>query len=561
MEHQHLDHLDKRRRKMKRHKWYYLVAICLAMVFMLGACGGTAAEDEPESVEATQAATEPVAGTEQTEETEVEAVEEVEEVEAADSGPSGTLRYGNNILLTSYNPWFEQAPAFFAVYQIMFEGLLIQDTHGQIVPLLATSWQYNDDQTELTLTLREGVVFHDGTPFNAEVAAANLNYIKNDLEFPPAANQLNFLEEIEIVDDFTIVLHLSQPDMALVPNLARNVGIMISPDYFETARQEPIGTGPWRLITEESTVDGTLIFEAFEEYWDPSVQGVQRIEYVQIPDNNARLNALFSGELDISAIQSSQAQSVEDEGLAVAYGLSTNFGIQITDLNGEVIPQLADKEFRCGISQAIDRQAVAEVLFNGLAHAGVQREIEGQYGYLENPPDVGFNPEAAREKLAGNEGLEITTGAWGPFNFIAQAAAGGLAEFGDITLNIEAIQSSQMWPSLAQNVYPIVIVPYSEAHLITAIRNRAVNGAFNPSGYVPEGVAELLAQAENLPEAEAEPIIEEIKSIMIEECIWLPVVTGIGAIGYNQDVVPLVEHRDLYPTAIQIRGLRMATDQ
>lgn len=470
-----------------------------------------------------------------------------------DNAPSGTLRYAVNVVLSNMNPWYDGQPAFLAAYHIPYEGLLIEDNEGNVVPMLAESYEYNDDLTVLTMDIIEGVVFHDGTPFNAEVAAANLNYIKESVDFPPTQTKMAAFESAEATDETTLVITLSRPDIAFINNLARNIGIMLSPNTWED--QFPVGSGPYRIVVEESVLDGTLLFEAFSDYRDPSQQGVAQIKYLQIPDQNARLNALLSGDVDIVSLPAALADAAADGGANLLVAPSVVFGLQVLDLNGEMVPQLADREFRCAISQSIDRQALTDVLNRGYSLPVTQLKLPDQYGYIADAPNTGFNPEAAAAVLSEHSGLTLSTGSWGPFNVISQVAAGALSEYG-ITLEVEQIQSNQMWSSLAQGVYPIATIPYPEANIITELQSRGIDGPRNPSGVVPDGVADLLAQAEVLPADEAEPLLAEAHRIMIDECIWIPVFYDLGVAAANPNVIG-AEKRALIPVAVDLRGVRL----
>ena len=122
------------------------------------------------------------------EEVEVTRVVEVE-AEPTMAEPQGTFRIGNSVQPTNFwwKPWSSNPPAVLVHYEIPYEGLITEDAEGNYVGVLATDWAYNDDNSELTFNLREGVVFHDGTPFNAESVKSNVEFIKNENGFPPTA--------------------------------------------------------------------------------------------------------------------------------------------------------------------------------------------------------------------------------------------------------------------------------------------------------------------------------------------------------------------------------------
>ena len=556
-------------------KRYMLISGIALLLLVLGAC-----QPEPEviEVEVTRVVTETetvietvveeviveVEGETVVEEVEVTRVVEVE-AEPMMAEPRGTFRIGNSVQPTNFwwKPWSSNPPAVLVHYQIPYEGLLTEDGSGNYVGVLATDWSYNDANTELTFNLREGVLFHDGTPFNAESVKSNIEFIKNENGFPPTANQLGAVEEVVVVDEYTVQLNLSRPDIALIPNLARFVGLQVSPDSYETMEAVPVGTGPYQMVPEENTPDQVWVFAPFEDYWDPSVQTFERVEdhYIQNPE--ARANALLSGEVDAINVEPGDLPAIEGTpGFLLDRDPMVGVGIQILDLNGEIIPELADQRVRCALSHAINRNELVSVLWAGNATPGIQREVRGQYGYLDNPPDVGYNPERAASLLAeaGVSELSISSGFWGgPFATVALGAQGYWSEVG-INVEYENFPPPDMWANAIAGTYALQPLPWPEAHLSTALIQRAGAGPINPSKVVPDGVQELIAEAAGLSAEEAEPLLAEAKSIMIEQCIWIHVATIDGIVMYS-DQFTGIDKVPGQPLTFDLKKVRWADSQ
>ena len=452
---------------MKKRTLFPMILVLFSL--FLAACGGS----EPQVVEVTRVVTETETVTE-VQEVEVTrvvdgesvtVVEEIEvtrvievEAEPAMVEPRGTFRVAHTTVPTNgwWKPWSSNPPAVLGYYEIPYEGLVTIDANGDIVGVLATDWSYNDDNTELTFNLREGVVFHDGTPFNAESVKSNIEFIKNENGFPPTANQLRAVEEVVVVDEYTATFMLSRPDVALLPNLAFFIGLQVSPNAYDTMEAVPVGTGPYMMVPDENTPDQIWVFEAFAEYWDPSVIAFERVEAHYIQSQDARANALLNGDIDATAITNGFLSTVEGTpGIVIDRAPMVGVGFQILDLNGEIVPELADKRVRCALSHAINRAEYASVLLEGDAVPGVQRETRGQYGYLDNPPDVGYNPERAAALLAeaGVTELNLTSGFWGgPFGPLGQGAAGYWAEIG-VNIEYENFPPPDMWSNAIAGTY------------------------------------------------------------------------------------------------------------
>src|SRR5690606_12811646 len=103
---------------------------------------------------------------------------------------------------------------------------------GEVIPMLAESWEFTDDDTVLRLDLRQDVVFHDGEPFNAEAVKANIERGQT-LETSAVKPDLASIEEVVVVDDYTVELHLSSPGSSLPALLSDRAGMMISPGAFD----------------------------------------------------------------------------------------------------------------------------------------------------------------------------------------------------------------------------------------------------------------------------------------------------------------------------------------
>ncbi|NJP04556.1 MAG: hypothetical protein HC837_02445 [Chloroflexaceae bacterium] len=163
----------------------------------------------------------------------------------ADTPSRSTLRFGFGNRFLTWDPHQEQRPVTLMGYQLVYDALLTEDSTGQLLPGLAIEWAQQIDTVELTL--REGVVFHDGTPFDAEVARANLLHARNE-GAPAIAQQLLAVDSIDVLDPYRIRLNLAAPVPDLLSNLARSAGMMISPEAFATAAEQPVGTGPGFLM-------------------------------------------------------------------------------------------------------------------------------------------------------------------------------------------------------------------------------------------------------------------------------------------------------------------------
>ena len=251
--------------------------------------------------------------------------------------------------------------------KLCYEGLVNYE-NGDIVPCLAESWEFSDDGTALTFHLKEGVTFHDGTPFNAEA-------VKTDFEFAhPNPNFSNIsavakLESIEVVDEYTVTFHYPNAYFAYLMDFCYpETMVLVSPAVLEEGNYQSmngvVGTGPY---VYEEIVDGDYVrFVRNENYWGEQPY-YDEVIVKYIPDASARLQALQSGEIDLiygSALLTwddyQQATSLPNIAGAVAESDSKTRNLV---LNASGV--LSDLKVREAVAYAIDKETLSEGLTYG----------------------------------------------------------------------------------------------------------------------------------------------------------------------------------------------------
>ena len=251
--------------------------------------------------------------------------------------------------------------------KLCYEGLVNYE-NGEVVPCLAESWEFSDDGTALTFHLKEGVTFHDGTPFNAEA-------VKTDFEFAhPNPNFSNIsavakVESIEVVDEYTVTFHYPNAYFAYLMDFCYpETMVLVSPAVLEEGNYQSmngvVGTGPY---VYEEIVDGDYVrFVRNENYWGEQPY-YDEVIVKYIPDASARLQALQSGEIDLiygSALLTwddyQQALSLPNIAGAVAESDSKTRNLV---LNASGV--LSDLKVREAVAYAIDKETLSEGLTYG----------------------------------------------------------------------------------------------------------------------------------------------------------------------------------------------------
>ena len=257
------------------------------------------------------------------------------------------------------------------VYAGMCDKLFDYDTKLNIVPQLATGYEYKDP-THLILHLRPGVLFQDGEKFDAAAVKYTLN---RDLTMPRSLRkgQISDIESINVIDPLTVEVVLKAPNAALLAQLAGRPGIMLAPEAAEKEGanfgQHPVCAGPFKFV--ERIPEQKIVLERFKRYWDAKDIHFDRVEYVPIVNSAVTLANLQAGALDLAEhIQPTDVPIVEkDPKLRVA--MDTSLGYQSITFNVANGPESKtpigeSAKLRRAFELAISRDALMHVVYNGL---------------------------------------------------------------------------------------------------------------------------------------------------------------------------------------------------
>ncbi len=266
---------------------------------------------------------------------------------------------------------------------------------GEIMPLLATTWQYSSDYKSLTFNLRKGVKFHDGTIFNAQAAKYCLDMIK-------AAGQglLPTVSSIEVVDDYTLKINLSSitPTLLLDLTSARN-GMMVSPTALQSMSKEeamthPVGTGPFKFASYERSV--SLKYQKFTDYWQAGKPYLDGIEFVYIADSVTALASFQAGESHaIRSPSAKDADSMDASGKFKVYRTPSSVrGLAFDSANPD--SPYYDLKVRQAISYAIDKEAINKACGSGLPMTN-QFAVSEKWFYNPNVTGYPYNTQKAKD--------------------------------------------------------------------------------------------------------------------------------------------------------------------
>ena len=277
-----------------------------------------------------------------------------------------------------------------------FESLLRQYYDGRIEPWLTESWKITPDKSSITLKMRKGVKFHDGTDFNAEAAKFNLEAMK--------AGKRPGTEDwavIEVVDDYTLKITLAKYTNVLLTRFAGGGGVQVSPTAFKTkgiewARWNPVGTGPYEFVSFERDV--RLKYKRFDGYWQKGKPYLDGVEYLYIKDPMTQSAAMQAGEAQVLNTETGKmAADLKAMGLNIITA-DTGTVVLIPDSVNADSP-LSNRKVREAIEYAIDKEAIAKTKSYGFWGSAYQLPNVGTMAYIKNFQGRRYNPTKAKQLL------------------------------------------------------------------------------------------------------------------------------------------------------------------
>nr|WP_246028655.1 ABC transporter substrate-binding protein [Maritalea mobilis] len=459
--------------------------------------------------------------------------------------PADVLVVGQIAEPKSLDPAAVTAVNDFRILVNLYEGLVRYKSGTlEVAPALAESWDISEDGTEYTFNLREGVTFHDGTPFNAEAVKFNFDRMLNE-DHPyhntgpfPLAFFFSAVQETTAIDDLTVKFTLNEPYAPFLSNLAYPTGLLVSPEavkqHGEDIGRNPTGTGPFKFVEWKS--NERVVVDRYADYWgDPA--GVQAVVFRPITDANTRVAEMLAGGIDmmvevpptaLSQFQGDDFTIVEQAGPHVWFLI----------LNAKEGP-FANKLVRQAANYAINKEAIVNDVLEGTADVAAGPTPPAfAWAYNEELDPYPYNPEKAKELLAeaGAEGAEltfyVTEGGSGMLDPVAMGTA-IQADLAAVGLNVKI--ETYEWNTFLGEVNPGLEGKADMAEMAwmtndpdtlpyLALRTDAwpENGGFNSGYYSNEKVDELLEKARTATsQDERAALYREMQTIVQEDAPWV----------------------------------------
>ena len=441
------------------------------------------------------------------------------------------------------------------IYETLFE--LTEE--GEVVPHLVEDFEFSEDGLTLSMTLRDGVTFHDGTPLTAQIVADSMERFLDEENAFTFRFLLAPIAEIEVTGDLSLEFSLNEPFAPLLAHLTHSTTAIVLPsaveEFGEDFGENPVGTGPFQFESWDrgSRVDLTR----YEDYWgDPA--GVEGVAFLAVPENTTRMAMVESGEAhvavrvppqDIARLDALDDVTVENVSSVRTIYIYFNHNIE----------PFTDPLVRQAVNHAVDNHEIAEFVAGGAVRPSDAAIAPGIFGYT-SVGEYEYDPERARELLAEAgypDGFSTTlyspTGRYLQDIQIAEAIQSQLAEVG-IDATLETLEWSAYLETTSrpaeENEVPMALLGWGT---VTGDADYGLFALFHTSEHVPAGsnrafysnpeVDRLLEEARtNTDPQQREELYAEALQIIHDDAPWLFLHSETQLVAVNDAVEGLIIH-------------------
>jgi len=319
---------------------------------------------------------------------------------ASTSTAKVTIGADSDAAANGYDPLL-YGSAQFSFFAGLYDALFVTDANGDVQPSLVTSSESSADNSQLTLHLKDGVTFTDGSTLDSAVVKQNLDR-RSDPTLAAYGQLARAIKDVATPDAQTVVITWAAPQANGASSLADEPGVIIGSKGLEdpnSLKTTPDGSGPYTLDTGATTRGSTYTLTRNDKAWNAGAFTYDTVVFRVITDHQALANAVLSGQVDLAGQLDPTLVDQVKSGKDVAQVGGTVVGMPVVDKTGATNPAFAKPEVRQALSYATDRAALIK-LHPG-AHATAQLFPQAATGYDEALNEqYAYDPEKAKQLLA-----------------------------------------------------------------------------------------------------------------------------------------------------------------
>lgn len=443
----------------------------------------------------------------------------------------------------------------------IYEGLVkYKPNSTTLEPALATQWQVQQQGKVWIFSLRQGVKFHDHTPFNAEAVKFSVERILAEQNSPYREMVFGMVERVEVLDDYNIKFILKYPYAPFIHNLAMPwAAPMVSPTAVKNFGADfgryPVGTGPFKL--EKGQQEHSLVLTSNENYWQQPPH-IKKVIFRVVENAEKRYQMLVQGEADI-ATNLTPRQVTQAKAANISVVTNDNLSINYLGFYNNK-PPFNNSRLRRAVVMAVDREELVQQLYAGMLPVAENYLPPGLPGYSEKLTQYFYNPEVAQQLLKENgypQGMTLTLITYQgkrPYNLVdgqelAMALKKQLASVG-ITLNIKTYRWEEYKEALSKQEGHCFLYGWTgdngdpDNFLYPLLTSPQIERGLNLAHYKNAQVDRLLASAQQITDDEMrQQLYYHTQQIILQEAPWL-------LLNYGADftlTTPTVQHLIVQP--------------
>jgi peptide/nickel transport system substrate-binding protein len=453
------------------------------------------------------------------------------------------------------------------VYAALCDKLFDLDAQLKIVPQLALSYEWADGKN-LVIKLRPGVSFHDGEKLDAAAVKYSLErHLTMQGSF--RRSEVNTMERVEVVDPLTVRIVLKEASAPFLAQLTDRAGMVVSPKAAEAAGKDfglhPVCAGPFRFV--ERVPQDRIVLERFSGYWNAPAIHFDRVIYRPISDSSVRLANLQAGSIELTeTVATTDVEAVKkDARLKLVFSDELGYqGITLNIANGTraQTPLGQDARVRRAFELAIDREAVVQVVYNGLFKPTAQAVPPDSPFYIAaiKPPGRDVARARALLKEAGVTtplAVELTVANEPEQRQVGEVIQSMVKEAG-FEVRLNAMEFASSLQAATRGDFQAYLVGWSgrvdaDGNLWSFIHTGA---AQNDAKYSNPQVDALLDEARRLPDlAQRRALYEKMWALVHQDLPILYLWHRKNIVGMNAKLSGFVAVPD---GMIRLQGVRMA---